>query len=249
MIKVQRPNRPRPLGRVRPRGDGYVPPLPNLYCGLDLGQAHDFSALAVAESILPKPTLGHDDDWGPMLLPHYHVRALERAPLGTPYPVIARSMATMLRQPPFRGTGTLVVDATGVGRPVVDSLREAGLAPVAVTITGGQRLSGGRRGGYRVPKNDLVSNLILLFQQRRLKIASTLHHAPTLISELENMRMRITASGNDQYGAYGQGEHDDFVLSLALAVWYAERLSRRDRRQQERMGSAEDQVIGEGLMT
>jgi hypothetical protein len=52
-----------------------------------------------------------------------------------------------------------------------------------------------------------------------------------LIRELETMRMRITASGNDQYGAYGEGEHDDLVLALALALWYAERQDGRLQRQ------------------
>ena len=67
-----------------------------------------------------------------------------------------------------------------------------------------------------------------------LKISSALHHAETLLRELEAMRMRITASGNNQYGAYGEGEHDDLVLALALAVWYAERLDNRERRREQR---------------
>lgn len=240
MIEVQRRHRVRP-NPVRPRGDGYLPPIPSLYCGLDLGQANDFTALAVAEKVTPKLVNLDLDDWGPMLPPHYQVRALDRAPLGTPYPVISRSVATMFRRPPFRGRGTLVVDATGVGRPVVDSLRQAGLSPIAVTITGGSEVSGGRR-SYRVPKNDLVSNLLLLFQQGRIKVARSLHHAETLMAELEAMRMRITASGNDQYGAYGEGEHDDLVLALALGVWYAERLEGRERRRLERSVPSVDAV-------
>jgi hypothetical protein len=202
--------------------------VPDIYCGLDLGQANDFTALAIAERVTA--SLGGEHHSRPALaLPDYHVRALDRAPLGTPYPVIARTVATMFRSEPLGNAGALVVDATGVGRPVVDSLRHAGLSPVAVTITGGNEVHGGR-GAYRVPKNDLVSNLLLLFQQRRILIAASLHHAETLIRELETMRMRITASGNDQYGAYGEGEHDDLVLALALALWYAERLEGRMRR-------------------
>jgi hypothetical protein len=104
---------------------------------------------------------------------------------------------------------------------------------VAVTITGGSEVHGNRR-AYRVPKNDLICNLILLFQQRRIRVAASLHHAETLMRELEAMRMRITASGNDQYGAYGEGEHDDLILALALALWYAERLDGRERRRHDR---------------
>jgi hypothetical protein len=232
MTDLRRPQRQRP-NPIRPLGGGYEAfQVPDLYCGLDLGQANDFTALAIAQRVMPQLAAGHPDDWGSMLIPHYQVRALDRVPLNTPYPTIARTVATMFRRPPFSSTGTLVVDATGVGRPVVDSLRQAGLAPVAVTITGGSEVSGHRR-AYRVPKNDLISNLILLFQQRRIRIAASLHHAETLLRELEAMRMRITASGNDQYGAYGEGEHDDLVLALALALWLAERLDGRERKRNQ----------------
>jgi hypothetical protein len=46
----------------------------------------------------------------------------------------------------------LAVDATGVGKPVVDLLRERGLAPMAVTITGGDTVTGDAR-ARRVPKS------------------------------------------------------------------------------------------------
>lgn len=217
-------------------------PLPLFYCGVDLGQANDFTALAVAERVIAGGK-GVVDAGGP--LPAYHVRALERAPLGTPYPTIAKSIAGLFSRPPLLSTGTLVVDATGVGRPVVDNLRQEGLSPIAVTITGGSQVTGGRR-SYRVPKNDLISGLIVLFQSRRIKIASNLPHAETLMRELEAMRMRITPSGNDQYGAYGEGEHDDLVLALALAVWYAERRDRRFRLRQDQRLSV-DQVVARAL--
>jgi hypothetical protein len=37
------------------------------------------------------------------------------------------------------------------------------------------------------------------------------------------MRVKITASGNEQYGAWREGEHDDLVLAVALACWGARR--------------------------
>ena len=39
--------------------------------------------------------------------------------------------------PPLDGQAPLVVDQTGVGRPVVDLFREVGLKPIAVTLTAG----------------------------------------------------------------------------------------------------------------
>lgn len=49
-----------------------------------------------------------------------------------------------------------MVDQTGIGRPVVDLLCGAGIAPVAVTIHGGDEVIRVREGEYRVPKRTLI---------------------------------------------------------------------------------------------
>ena len=51
-----------------------------------------------------------------------------------------------------------MVDATGVGSPVVDLLRQAGLKPVVVSISGGDRVTFGN-GVLHVPKRDLAGTL------------------------------------------------------------------------------------------
>jgi hypothetical protein len=33
------------------------------------------------------------------------------------------------------------------------------------------------------------------------------------------MRVKTTPSGNEQFGAWRQGEHDDLVFAVALASW------------------------------
>ncbi len=74
------------------------------------------------------------------------VRHIERVALGTPYPMVVASLREMVWRKEVRGRCALVVDGTGVGAPVVDMLRGAGLGCeiTAVTITGGERE---RRGG------------------------------------------------------------------------------------------------------
>ncbi len=133
-----------------------------------------------------------------------------------------RRVATLLAD--LAGTGAdveLVVDATGVGRPVVDMLRGAGLDLVAVTITPGDAVS--RDGDdWRAPKRDLVGALQLLFQQERLRVAQGLPEAATLTRELLDFRVKISAAGHDSYAAWREGAHDDLVLATALAVWWAE---------------------------
>ena len=97
-------------------------------CGLDLGQQHDYTALAIAEYYRPD---------GPTACPQYDVRHIERMPLGTSYPTVVSRIHTLLNAPRLKDHVELIVDGTGVGRPVVDMLRQAGLKPVAVSIHGG----------------------------------------------------------------------------------------------------------------
>jgi hypothetical protein len=67
------------------------------------------------------------------------LRYLERVPLGTPYPDIVERVRRTTRAPELAGRRHVAVDATGVGRPVVDMLRNAGLGATTLPaiITGG----------------------------------------------------------------------------------------------------------------
>ena len=102
----------------------------------------------------------------------------------------------------------------------------AGLPTVPIWITGGETVS--RKGRIiRVPKRDLVSVLQVMFQTGRLKIATSLPLGPVLVDELMNFRAKITPAGNDTYEAWRERDHDDLVLALAIAAWYAERSRHR----------------------
>jgi len=207
------------------------------HLGLDLGQASDYTALCVLEQVAqgaPVPAepviMRTRQLWRdglpiapakPARVPaHYHVRHLQRYPLGTAYPAIVTSVAEMLARPEMRGS-VLVVDATGVGRPVLDMFTAAQLKPVAVTITGGSLPTEVKPGWFNVPKRDLVSTLQVLLQSERLKIAAALPDAAVLTQELLNFRVTISESANDRYEGRS-GSHDDLVLAVALAAWYAE---------------------------
>ena len=202
----------------------------NFYLGLDLGQVSDFTAIAIVEKV-KEPTgerrvwysgnglrRRHEED---VTEDRFHLRYLERLRLGTPYPDVARHVTKLLATPELAKKTQCVVDATGVGRPVVDMLREAKVKPmVAVTITGGETVT---RDGkdYRVPKRDLVSTLQVLLQNDWLKIAEGLPLAEVLVREMQNFRVKISLAGHDSYEAWREGDHDDLVLAVALACWYA----------------------------
>jgi hypothetical protein len=124
------------------------------------------------------------------------------------------------------GLATLVVDASGVGLPIVDLLRLSGARPVAIVITGGRSICESD-GVLRVPKRDLVITLAGLLESGRLQIASDIPNASELIRELLGFQVRINQrTKRETYQAGKHGTHDDLVLALALGCWYAEKEER-----------------------
>jgi len=197
----------------------FPPPPPMAYTiGVDFGQAVDFTAVAVIEA---------DRRQGPYERV-YALRRLERAPLGTSYPAIVAGIESLMREPGL-ADAALICDYTGVGRPVLDLLRAAGLRPKGVTITAGHTVT--RAGDdYTVPKLALISGLQVVLQSGRLKIAAGLPLAATLTRELLAFRMEIRLAGEAPGAAREQSpllwraaEHDDLVLATALACWWAAR--------------------------
>lgn len=191
--------------------------------GLDVGQAADFTALSVIEREV-RPTGRKDPFRGEAFDDHYTVIHMERPPLKTAYPEVVRQVKEALHHPKLVEAGSeLIVDATGVGRPVVDMLREAGCQPNPVSITGGQQITVGDDGFWRVPKRILVSALAIALQTQRLHVRSKLALAKVLTAEMLAFKVKINAHANESYEAWREGDHDDLVLSVALAVWWGER--------------------------
>jgi hypothetical protein len=61
-------------------------------------------------------------------------------------------------------------------------------------------------------------------QTRRIRIAETLPEATTLVKVLENFRAKIAPNAtSDLLADWREAPHDDLVLAVAVAAWYAER--------------------------
>lgn len=190
------------------------------FVGLDLGQAQDFTALAV----LTRPQVLARDPT-PLRRCPYALRHLQRFPLGTPYSHVLTMLLKVLRTPPLVGS-LVIVDQTGVGKAVVDTLADGlrdrvtcTFCPVTIT-TGQDVITGG--GALRVPKKELVGILQVLLQNRRLQVARTLPDALLLLRELENFRIKATAKLPQSFEAWREGNHDDLVLAVGLAAWAGE---------------------------
>jgi hypothetical protein len=185
------------------------------YCGLDLGQASDYTALAIAER-----TVSPDDRFDAT----YHFRHVERLKLGTPYPAIVHHVTRLVNSPQLYGCTTLALDYTGVGRPVFDMFDHAPLpcAVYGISIHGGAAVNWDGC-TVAVPKRDLIASAQVLLQSKRLEIAGTLPDTATLISELQNFQMKIDpVTSHDSYSAWREGVHDDLVLAVSLATWIGE---------------------------
>jgi len=168
---------------------------------------------------------------------------MERYELGTPYPEIIEHVIRLLTRHPVRAHldhTRLLVDATGVGRPVVDSFRARGVHPISILIHGGERVT--QEVGVpediilRVPKRDLVGAVQTLLQNERLRIAERMALSDVLRKELLNFRVKVDPkTAHDTYSHWREADHDDLVLAVACAAWYRKfanlELERRNREQ------------------
>lgn len=199
------------------------------YLGVDLGQSQDPTAVVLVERemiVLPEV----DPATREQVIDYvYHVKGTRRLKLGTSYPEIVRQIVSIAGMLPGARQLTYVVDATGVGRPVIDLLREAvgTVAPIVpVVFTGGDAVRY-EDGFYRVPKKDLVHSVMVLLQTGKLKIAERSEDSRALITELMNMRIKVTSEQHTGYEAWREGQHDDLVFALSLACWRARKMERK----------------------
>ena len=148
---------------------------PSFYVGVDLGQAQDYTAVAVVER--DELVFNERDPvtWSFLEETRFHLRHLERVPLGSSYLNVAEHVWRMVQRAPLAGNVKVVVDATGVGAPVVDLLRRGGLGcrvmPVLITSGAAESQDGAR---FCVPKRDLIGGLEVAFERRRLRVAKGL---------------------------------------------------------------------------
>src|SRR5215813_1391613 len=125
--------------------------------------------------------------------PIFQVGYLERLPLGTSYPGVVAHVGRLFGKLP---AGTeLVIDITGVGKPIFEMFTYSGISPLGVLITAGTTETGAGP-ICSVPKLTLVSRLQALLHEERLKILRELAEAETLVRELQDFRVEFTTAGH-----------------------------------------------------
>ncbi len=113
------------------------------------------------------------------------------------WPVQKARIAAFVKRYP----GKLYLDATGIGDPIYDDLRAAGLRLEGVKFT-------------TTSKPSLVQNLMLALEQEEIGLLDSEHRV--IIDELRRYEYSYKA-GSLSYSA-PSGYHDDTVMALALAV-------------------------------
>ncbi len=99
----------------------------------------------------------------------------------------------------------VVMDSTGIGDPIVQTIQSAGITVQPYKI------------GGSASKQQLVEKLRINIENGAISIPRNKHTAP-LISELKAYEYSFTPGGVIKYEA-PSGKHDDCVISLALAMW------------------------------
>lgn len=147
--------------------------------GVDLAKQTDFTVLTVLD--INRKHVVHIDRFNKIA-----------------YPLQKQRIAATAR----KYNAKVVIDSTGVGEPIYDDLRQAGLYIEPFRFTNESKIK-------------LIDKLSILIEKREITFPD---FAP-LIGELNLYEIQTTASGNFQTYNAPTGYHDDCVISLALAAW------------------------------
>lgn len=177
-----------------------------MIAGIDIGQRRDYAAVV---RIVPTDGRdGHRRRW-------CAVQA-EEVPLGTEYRQVAAYAAHLSDH-----GGAVVLDATGVGSPVLEHARQlaepARGVLLGVSITAGRRARLDRWPDITVPKHALLDSLRTALERRQLQLPTDAHR---LRGQLAALTTKPTRTGGARVEAAGAG-HDDLALAACLATWTA----------------------------
>lgn len=122
----------------------------------------------------------------------------------------------------------VVLDGTGVGDPIAESLRRRGLELISYTFT-------------HQSKENAIDRLALLLENGRLRLLD--HEAQT--NELLSYEYQLTPSRNVKMSA-PEGAHDDTVIALALACWGHDRFGTRSDPYQAVLADEYEKALADG---
>ena len=171
---------------IRDRIKGsFETPDPNhiYYVGVDLGRILDFTVITVMDSVtnhLVYFDRFKEVDW-----------TLQKSRIEA----VARRF----------NNAEIIIDSTGIGDPICQSLRDVGLAVNDFKFT-------------TISKKQILDSLSMMIDQKRI----TYPEIPELLDELEAFGYFESKTNKVKYGS-PPGVHDDCVMSLALSCWHLDK--------------------------
>jgi len=152
---------------------------------LDLAQSEDWTAISIFDSITKKEV---------------HLDRFQKRD----YTLQKRQIMAKAQR---YNNARIIMDTTGVGRPIYDDLRSEGLFVEDFTFTGKS-------------KEELIGKLIVSVEEKYIRVQPVQYATDEM--EAFEFKYRNEKTGlplkNIQYGA-PQGYHDDVVCARALANW------------------------------
>ena len=163
-----------------------------IFIGVDLGKQQCHSAIVVVERIEEGPSRDHIEvlRGTGSSRKRYVIRHVERVRLGTQHSDVVRRVKHVVSHlsVTMQATCVVVVDESGVGVPVVEAMREAGLGSFCrlnpVVITAGQSAT-----ASSVPRAELITKMKMMAERGELELATGCMHGEWLKRELLHLRL------------------------------------------------------------
>ncbi len=211
------------------------------HVGLDLGEVKDYSALAAIHEVVDPPSeaKGQMRRW----ILRYLYPFSERPDYEKVVAMVARFMSSEELWPDVVHARsqlgdplvvkkdkrpTLVIDDSGVGRGIYRMFRMQEIRPIGVSITGASQGAPRRdrkeSGRWKVPKVQLIFDLIQAIDTKRLEVPAGLEHWDTLREQLLHFsRKQNERTGHIRFEHERATDKDDLVMAVALALWNIKR--------------------------
>ncbi len=201
-------------------------PYQAFFVGVDIGQRHDFTAIAILELLTVFTNEVDRVTYERKTKSHFRLRHIDRIPLNTEFESIVDYLVRLVSRQDLTDRANVIIDATGVGAPIYEMFykRRAAREALRVVITGADEAHKEHgRPHWTVPRRDLLYGVENLLRNRQLDIATDSPHSKTLARELSLIERNFSQSGREILESSRSTAHDDLVFALALAVWRARR--------------------------
>ncbi len=151
---------------------------------------------------------------------YFDVTWIERFPAGRPIPAVVARACELISDKRLADNYTLLLDITSTGAAPARAFESRGIYPALIDLT---NTAAAEQSGsaMRVPLRDVIGAAQMALQTARLKVASGLDLAETLVADLTAFDPKPVARNMDLRG----GRNADLVFALAIALWWGDSLT------------------------